>query len=492
MNVFRRTGLLVAALSTVSAVAGAQGKCDINEGSPYQINSAKIYLGKVQSGKESEKESHLKNAVKVLTENPDKINNQLGRNWLLARAYYEWGQRKQYKETLMARRGDLGFTSNPDATIDLVAAMDTALSVVEASAPQCATDVMRYRRNMFGTLFNPAVELFNADVTDSAASLVNRALLIYRNSPHAYIMLAQSAIKKNDAPTAIAQFRRAIAVAGTDSVNAKVKRQAMYNLAVSLISQAEEQTGDAQKATLGEARTLLEEYVRLAPGEAAAQQALARVLTMSGDTAAVANVYADMLADPSKFSDIQLFEAGSNAAMAKRNDEATKLLEAGLAKNSHFRDALYNLANVYFVQENPEKMLPAVRRLIAVDPSNPDNYRLLAAAYQLQAKTTKDAKAKKLQQDSLLANLERSTKMPVRVSFSNFTHNGATHTLNGAIENLGTAAKTYDLKVEFLDAQGNVVATQTANVGPVEAKGRKDFTVSVQRQGIAAFRYAPL
>lgn len=492
MNVFRRTGLLVAALSTASAVAGAQGKCDINEGSPYQINSAKIYLGKVQSGKESERESHLKNAVKVLTENPDRINNQLGRNWLLARAYYEWGQRKQYKETLVARRGDLGFVSNPDATIDLVAAMDTALTFVESQAPQCATDAMRFRRNMFGTLFNPAVELFNADVTDSAASLVNRALLIYKGSPHAYMMLAQAAIKKNDAPTALAQFRRAIEASGTDTSYAKVKRQAMYNLSVSLISQAEEQTGAQQKATLAEARTLLETYVKEAPGEAAAQQALARVLTMSGDTAAVANVYAEMLANPAKFTDIQLFEAGSNAALAKRNEEATKLLEAGLAKNPYFRDALYNLSNVYFVQERADRMLPMVRRLIEVDPSNPDNYRLLAAAYQLQAKTTKDAKAKKVQQDSLLAYLDRSTKMPVRVTFTNFSHSGATHTLSGAVENLGTASKSYDLKVEFLDAQGKVVATKTANIGAVDAKARKDFTVTVQQQGIAAFRYTPL
>ena len=40
---------------------------------------------------------------------------------------------------------------------------------------------------MFGTLFNPAVELFNADVTDSAAVLVTRALQVYRGSPHAHV-----------------------------------------------------------------------------------------------------------------------------------------------------------------------------------------------------------------------------------------------------------------------------------------------------------------
>ena len=139
MNVFRRTGWLVLTLSAASAAAGAQEKCEINEGSPYQVNSAKIYLGKVQSGKESEKEGHLKNAVKVLTENPERIKNELGRNWMLARAYYEWSQRPQFKGTLMGTRGQFGFTSNTSQPVDLVAAMDSALTAVEAAAPGCAS-----------------------------------------------------------------------------------------------------------------------------------------------------------------------------------------------------------------------------------------------------------------------------------------------------------------------------------------------------------------
>ena len=492
MNVFRRTGWLALALSAASAAAGAQEKCDINEGSPYQINSAKIYLGKVQSGKESEKEMHLKSAVKVLTENPEKIKNQLGRNWMLARAYYEWSQRPQFKGTLMGTRGQFGFTSNTNETVDLVAAMDSALTAVEAEAPGCSTRTLPLRRNMFGTLFNPAVELFNADITDSAAVLVTRALQVYRASPHAHILLANAAIKKNDPAAAIAQFRLAVSSAGTDTANAKVRRQAMYNMGVIMLNDAEAKKGDEQKAALAQAKQTLEDYLKEVPGDASAQQALARVLTMSGDTAAVASVYAEMVADPARFTDVQLFEAGSGAAMAKRSADAAKLLEAGLAKNPYHRDALYNLSNVYLMQEDAAKMLPVVRRLVEVDPSNPDNWRLLAATFQLQAKTTKDAKLKKAQQDSLLAYLEKSTKMPVRVTVTGFTHSGANHTLTGAIENLGTAAKSYDLKVEFLDAQGNVVASRTANVGPVEAKARKEFSVQVQQTGIVAYRYAAL
>src|SRR5215213_1688349 len=60
MNVLR-TSALVAAAFAVTAEAAAQAKCDINQGSPFQLNSAKIYLNKAQSssGKVDEKVKHL-------------------------------------------------------------------------------------------------------------------------------------------------------------------------------------------------------------------------------------------------------------------------------------------------------------------------------------------------------------------------------------------------------------------------------------------------
>ena len=137
-------------------------------------------------------------------------------------------------------------------------------------------------------------------------------------------------------------------------------------------------------------------------------------------------------------------------------------------------------------------MLPVARRLTEVDPGNPDNWRLLAAAYQLQNRQATTAAAKKASTDSLIRYLERSDKLPVRVAISGFQHQGAKHTLTGSIENLGTAAATYPLKVEFLDKTGAVVATQTTSVGPVAAKAKAEFTVTVEQPGIVAFRYAPL
>ena len=162
------------------------------------------------------------------------------------------------------------------------------------------------------------------------------------------------------------------------------------------------------------------------------------------------------------------------------------------AQNPYSRDALFDLATTYFASGDADKTETYARRAIAVDPSNPDNWSLLAGSYQLRAAALKEAKAKKTATDSLLLLIQKAKAMPQRVAFTTFDHDGAKHTLSGSVQNLGTAPGNYTLKFEFLDKAGKVVASQTANVGPVAPKETKPFSVTVNQAGIVAFRYAPL
>lgn len=493
MNAVRRISAIAAALAVaLPAVAAAQAKkCEINEKSPFQLASAKIYLTKATgSGKEDEKPKHLRNAIQVLTEKADKIGNPVGRNWLLARALYAWNERPGMGQ--IVPRGTLGFTERPNEPIDILAAIDTALTVVETSAPECASETLPYRRNLYAKLFNPSVELFNTNANDSAVALATRSLTIYRGSPTAYNVLAGVALRRNDAKGALANFERVVELSGSDSIFAKLKLSALNNLGVISLQAAEDTTGAARTALLTKSANYFKAYLALVPSDPGAQQGLSRALSLSGDTASVADIYASMIANPDRYSDIQLFEAGSNAAAAKRYDDAVKMLAAGLRANPYYRDALFNLSNVYFDQQKPDEMLPLARRLVEVDPNNPDNWRLLAGVYQLRSKATKDAALKRTLTDSLVKFLERSTKATSRVSFTTFQHAGARHTLAGTIENLGAAAATYQMKLEFLDKTGAVVASQAVSVGPVPPKGTLPFTATVQQAGIVAFRYAPL
>jgi tetratricopeptide (TPR) repeat protein len=199
-----------------------------------------------------------------------------------------------------------------------------------------------------------------------------------------------------------------------------------------------------------------------------------------------------MLSQPDKYTDMQLLEAGVNAARAERAKDAAALFEAGLKKNPYYRDGLFNLAVTYLSSNQQDKMLPVLDRLIQVDPSNPENYRVFVNYYMDKVKTEKNTVAKKALSDSVLKYYKLFSEPTVKVTFNLFSHDGAKHTLAGAIENLSPAAKTYTLKVDFLDNTGNTLATQEATVGAVDPKGSKPFRITVEKEGIVAFKYAPV
>src|SRR5512133_1901357 len=157
MTAFGRNALATLVLSVIaSASAGAQAakKCEINTGSPFGVNGAKMYLNKAMStsGAADEKPKHLKAAVGALEKVPAS-DNPLGREWLLGKTLLWWtmlpGQTQQ-----IVKRGDVGFTTNTDQTIDLLAAADTAFNYVEANAPQCADSVDLFRKQQWVRLIN--------------------------------------------------------------------------------------------------------------------------------------------------------------------------------------------------------------------------------------------------------------------------------------------------------------------------------------------------
>ncbi len=494
MNGIRSVSLALALTGALAEGVQAQkASCKVNEGGPFQLTSARIYLNKASlaGAKVDERPKHLKNAVQVLTDSPDKIGNQVGRHMLLGKTLFLWT--REAKMSMHPTRGSLGYSSNPGQPQDLIAAIDSSFDVVEAQAPGCADSLRVFRRQLGVATLNNGIDQINANQLDSAIRTIERSLVILPNSPSAYNALVVVAGKKADT-TALANYSRKViesAKGDTSAATRKLRLSAMYNLSIHLIGQASGNSPN-KTAQLAEARQLLQAYLVDVPGEPNAQQALARVASVSGDTAAIAGIYGDMMNNPGKFTDIQLFEAASSMAMSKKFEDATKLYEAGLKTNPYYRDALFNLATVYFERKDYNRMLPVANRLVQVDPNNPDSWRQLAAAHQGLMRTTKDAKLKKAHQDTLIKYLGKSDSMPVKVTVSDFRHAGSKHTLNGMIENRGKTTGNYTLKIEFIDKAGSVVATEQAVVGPVAPNGSKPFSVQTDRTGIVAYRYAPI
>jgi len=487
-----RKTFMLAAFAAAALPAGvfAQAKCEIDDGKPNQLKDARNAL--VTAGlvaKPEEKKKQLMKAVGLIT-SPQANANPVGRNWLLGRALITYVSLPD--QPTVATKASLGYAGNPTDQIDLVVAADSAFDVVEQAMPQCEVETEQYRRVPYVPLVNGAVNMYNAKQVDSAVALANRALLIYPKSPVAYNVIGNAAQGKDDIPGAVDAFKKMLTAIGTDTSFADEKKQVMMNIGQLLAAAAETAEGAKKADYAKQATEAYQAYLKDYPGDAGAQSGLARVQLMSGDSASANKIYTDMVASPDQYSDMQLLEAGVNAARANRAKDAAQLFEAGLKKNPYYRDGLFNLAVTYLQSGQLDKMPPVMERLVVVDPNNPENYRVLVNYYQEKVKGEKVAATKKILSDSVLKYYKLFSEPAAKVTFNLFSHDGAKHTLAGTIENLSPAAKTYTLKVDFLDATGNTVATQEATVGAVDPKASKPFRMTVEKEGVAAFKYAPV
>ena len=505
--IVRITAASLAALATLtfgSAQASAQAAaadCKIDTDKPGQLKTAKNALARAIAGI-GEASKSATDAIKELDKNGAKIRgqNEAGYNMILGQTYAWFLARPG--QPAVVRRGDIGFTTQPEVTVDLLAAADSAFDAVERASPGCAAETNDYRRPAWAPLVNAAAELINSDQLDSAEKLIRRADIIYQGSPHTSYFSAIMAQKRNDLPAAIAANKKTMDMitaeqAAKDEGTGQIRNQVMYNYAVLLAAQADMQSGDQQKATAKDAAAAYKMFIDTYPNDeqrTSAQAGMGRMLAVLGDTAAVATVFSEMLADPSKYTDSQLLEGGTNAFNARRYDDAAKLFEAVLQRNPYYRDALFNLANTYWSKNDWNQMLPVAQRLSQVDPHNEDAWQLLAIAYKGRGDVAKAAKNLKLERamyDTAVKHVERKNALTSRVAFTQFSHDGPRHVLRGTVENNSAKAATYTVRFEFLDKEGKAVAAKEVTVGPVEPKKNAPFMVEVSQAGIVAFRYAP-
>lgn len=492
-----RTALATLAAATLAAPLTAQGTCEIEVRKPFQLASAVLYIQQHDQQKnDGDRAKLLKQAVKVLTDNPQRIRNEVGRNFLLGGAYVRWFQDQGARPVLRAKRGDLGFSENEDGEFFLPTALDEAMGAVERERPACADSTTRYRNAVFSKVLNTSIAFYNAKEFDPAIEYANYALLINPRSTMvgtAYQVLANSAQAKGDLPGAIASWEKAIANGGTDAASAPARATASFNLAVLTTEHANKQEGAARSAGLRRAAELFKTAAELAPdgpNASTARAAYARTLQDAGDSVAVAGIYADMLVAPSKYTALQLFEAAVVLANNKRFEDAAKMYEAGLEMNGHYRDALFNLANVYFALRQPEKMAPTVERLRTIDPMNPDVLKLVGAVWQERGRQATDPTATKLAQDSTIAYLEKAGKVPARVVVSQFSvGRDGKATIAGSVENLGATAASFTLVFELVDKAGTAVGTVTVSAEGVQPEAAHDFSVQATGAAPVAWRY---
>ena len=499
-----------AAAQQQQAGAPAAAACDVDQNKPSSLGLAVLTISRVQSSQDTAaKYKAVREAVKRVSEDGNAVKqNPTGTAFTLGQAYATLAQDVRLANA--ATRADVGLGGAATERVDLLRMVDSTLTVVEQAKPGCAQQVDQLRQFAWLGTTNAALAALNAQQPDSAAKLAERALVVYKKNALPYYVLGTVAQQKGDAARAAQYWPQVVAnTQGDTTAQAReLRAAAQFNLAAGLVAQVDAATGDAQKAKAREAADAARAFLTANPSHPDAgrmQSQLARLLTLAGDKAGVTAVYTEMLRDPAKYDDLALTNAGVIASQAQAHADAAKLFEAALAKNAYQRDALNNLTATHLQLKQYDAMIPVARRLVAVDPANPDNQLFLALAYQGLMNAAKAPAQKKAYTDSLVKYNRASQTMPVKVTFNEFTRGESRAVLGINVEAVrpstttsggarrtaasGGAAKSYAFTVEFLDKSGAVVDTQQVSVGPVAPGQSKATKVESAKAGVVAFRY---
>jgi tetratricopeptide (TPR) repeat protein len=500
--------IVVAAEGAAAQAQPAAAACSIDDGKPGQVKDARNAVMVAENiGKPEDRMKSLTGSINKLTKDQEKIDkaNALGRQLVMGSVLVALSQQPGMDG--IVSRASAGYATNPEGTIDLALAADSAFDAVEAAQPGCKAQTEPFRRRLYGAYANGAVNAYNARQIDSAEYLARRSLAVYDGFPLAYIaynVLGNILQGKDDMPGAIQAFQKMAELMKGDTSTVDERKQTIMNVSELMYAQAELKEGEAKTAAMKEIVTWVDAFSKEFPEDPRGKAALARAQIGAGDSAAAKAVFSEIVSKSDGYTDSQLFEVGVIAARAEQNEAAGSLFDAGLKKNPYSRDGLFNVAATYSRTDQWDKMPPILTRLIEVDPENPDNYQLWALYYQGKSRAAKAAAEKKpagdpavvaYQQinDSLVKYFTRYQEAPVRVSFTLFSRDGAKRVLAGSVENRTDAEKSYALKIEFLDATGQVLATKDAPVEAVPAKGQKSFRVEVENvEQAVAFRYGKL
>jgi len=485
-------------VSSVAGPAAAQqwtsAKCELNT-SHFLVQGAVQYLKNASETKFQDKRvGYLKDASRVLTEAvTTKGQDKNPAAWYYFGRYYA-------------------------LTNDMTGA-DTAFTKALALAPQCKEDIAVWRRVFWVPVFNEGVKAWQAGNTDSAIASFRRANQIYQGEPTGFVYLGTLFANANQPDSSAKYFKLAVK-AGDDPKFVKVKRDALFDVA--RVYHAAQRHDEAIAG--------YKQYLDSFPGDVQALAGLAAIYSQQGKRSEAGALYGQILehADSAEAND--LFSAAQailnaipnepdtapmgsacRAATRARNKTLTvkqvatrcaavtddtikafrttlaapryrlaaRAYEAGLAKNPNLREALYNLGGIYYLLDDTAKALPVAQRLYAVDPLNRTSLAKLAGAWQLRGR-----------KDSTLLYLTIADSMTVEVTIGTFSPDEQGAKLDGLFTNLKTKASLpAAVTFEFLNAKGDVVATQKQDVPAIDASGSHAFGIKAAGAGIVAWRY---
>jgi tetratricopeptide (TPR) repeat protein len=471
----------------------AAAKCELKPGH-FLVNSGLLYLKSAAETKfEDQKQKDLQQARTVLTQAVTTGSQEKNpAAWYYLARYYVM-------------------------TEDLRGA-DSAFTRAETLKPDCKGDIAVWRRIVWVPTLNAGIAAWQANNSDSAIKAFRRANAILQDEPTGFKYLASLLYQSGQVDSAGLYFRKTADIAARDTGYRQDRKDALFNLARIQHSQSH----------LRDAEATYREYLGLYPNDAEALGSLGSVLLQTGRRDSAIAIFQTIMARGDSVGALPLFRVGveiyssapelpdtvaagrtcrgqgqgtrqvalararacrdSLAAVMRDHQAAAQAtyrlaaqaFEAGLKLNPYYRDGLYNLANTYLALSDSATMLPVAQRLFGVDPLSRAAVRLLAFAHQRVGRI-----------DSTLHYLRLAdSTLTVDVAVTGFETGSQDATVKGTVTNLRTApTQQFKVVFEFLNAKGDVVATQSTDVTPIAAQESRAFELKAIGAGIVAWRY---
>ena len=505
----------LAAFALVASSLGAQAaKCDIPIQTQPKLLPASLMFNSAfkQNATAAEKAKALSLTVKALTDDVTGFPAPAlaGRHFLLAQTFLVWMDQPDIG--LTEPRGKIGYTANPTGMIDLTAAIDSSFDALRVLKPECSDSLKLYTNGVWGQLINKAVTFTNTQQLDSAELYARRSMWFDSTQFYAYNIMANIAIVKEDTAGMLEWFPKTIDVTAAlkDTNAVKVRDGMLQNLASLYSGMAGAATGakadSLKKSTIATYRRYLGFY----PNDLTTKLRIMRLDDTPLDSAAASRFVDQVLTDLDGVGDAQLTEAGGEMTKLKFYSSGMRLFDAALKKNPYNRDAIFNTAVALNNLERFDEIRPYFGKLREIDPNNPGIYSLarnIQSARKLAVQTRANKGVKPRPGQTIMLNPAQQAQIRVfndsLVYFTQFVQNlnptvdvrsftpSADGFKFGAVVQVAPdkPAAAFSVVVEFLNAAGTAVATETKQTKQIAAGGFDQISVEGKGAGIVAFRY---
>lgn len=488
--------VLSPAVASVSAQAAA-ASCSLTQDKPKELAIAYLSYTRLSSQPAGpNRDPLIRSMLKDLMDKPEKFSsNPGGYNYILSSVL---GMAAAQPDGLTPKtRGAMGLTTRPADSFDALVEMDSALKRWEAAIPGCAADVASARNGEgWQAVTNKAFGFLDKGPADSAVYFAMRSIMVLPTHPMAHYILGQANTTKNDAAAATPAWKEVVKLSASDTLYKEIKQIALFYLGTNELRSAAKLSGEAQKTQAKVSADYFNQYLAINPSSADAPTVvsnLAQALKLAGDMEGVKATYADMIANPTKYSETALAAAGVTASVdANDNAGAAKLFAGVVTVNPLSRDGLRNMASTLYTEKKYLEVFPIAKRLVALDPNNYDGWMYLAFAASELEKPLKVGPEKKAWNDTLMKYNTFAEALKARVEVTGFNRGAEGAEITLQIEQAGATPGTYSVTMEFLDKGGAVVSTTTESVGPIAKSEKKVVTIKGTGAGIVAFRYKSL